>query len=494
MSKRLVLLFCCLFAIAFAVPAFAAVQNIKVSGDILARQITRDNFDLIKGNGATGEDEISVFNSVVRLRVDADLTDNVSTVIRLINERNWDSNSAVNDNQMISGEKTVNDDSNTDIDLDLAYITLKEFLYSPLTLTVGRQELHFGNDMIIGDGVGAPLAAYVSGAAGTNQTTNYLEATGFGGVNGDLAYRKAFDSIRATLNYDPLVIDVVMAKIDENTITGAQSADDIDLYGINAAYKFSDKWGTVGEAYYWGKINSNNEAAANSPKSDQVHTVGARVSTMPTKALNLQQEIAYQGGRKFITGAVSRDRSAWAAQSVAMFMPEVKYSPTIGLIYSYFSGDAAMTSSADNTKKYHQWDPMFENQTNGHIINALFAQANAHNIDLMLKLTPMEDVTLQADYVYLALAKANSANVVNFIINDYASDSVSGIDLYANKKELGQELDIKLTYDYTEDVQFGLLAGWFFPGSAVAKTFLDNNASQHREMASEVISSVRVVF
>jgi len=240
MSKRLVLLFCALFVFAAAVPAFAAVQNVKVSGDIIARYIGRDNFDLRKATDTTGTDEISVFNSVVRLRVDADLTDNVSTVVRLINERNWD----------------VANTTDTDIDLDLAYVTMKEFLYSPLTLAIGRQELHFGNDMIIGDGVGTPNANAVSGAVGTNQTTNYGEAVGYGNLNGDLAYRKAFDAVRATLNYDPLVIDMVYAKVNKGTLFGTKSNGDIDLYGINAGYQFKDNWGTLAEGYFWSKFNS----------------------------------------------------------------------------------------------------------------------------------------------------------------------------------------------------------------------------------------------
>jgi hypothetical protein len=499
MSKRLVLVFCVLFALAMAVPAFAAVQNIKVSGDILARSIVRNNFDLTKGTGTSGEDEISVINSVVRVRIDADLTDNVSTVVRLINERNWS-----NDD-----DESSSDNTNTDIDLDLAYVTLKEFLYSPLTLSIGRQELHFGNDMIIGDGVGAPSKAWVSGAVGTNQTTNYSEATGYGAVNGDLAYRKAFDALRATLNYDPLVVDIVAAKISENNVTGAESADDIDLYGINIGYQFSDKWQTKTEAYYWAKINSDNEvsntALTYSAKSDQVHTFGLRASTMPIKTLNLQQEFAYQGGRKALyagsqNGSETRDRSAWAAQTVVMYTPDMekikKYSPTVGLIYSFFSGDANIVN-LDPDKTWHQWDPMFENQTNGHIINALFPATNAHNIDLMLKFSPIEDVTMQTDYVYLAMASANSSDLnSSTAFNDY--DNGSGYVFKANKKELGQELDMKLTYDYTEDVQFGLLSGWFWPGNAFQKRTTLGGAGagvyKTRVSASEVIASMNVKF
>lgn len=488
MSKRLVLLFCAVLALAFAVPAFAAVQNVKVSGDILSRYIMRNNFDLGKGNGSSSEDEIGVFNSVVRLRVDADLTDNVQAVVRLINERDW----------------TVNDAANSDVDVDLAYVTFKEFLYSPLTVMIGRQELHFGNDMIMGDGVGQPDPNAVSGfsttGVGTNQTTNYTEASGINdSVNGDLAYRKAFDAIRATLDYDPMVIDLVYAKIYKGLITGAENNDDINLWGMNAGYKFNDNWSTFAEGYFWSKDNGILKyTGANTAvdKADVVHTLGARVSTMPTKKINLQQEIAYQFGTKIspaASGIIERDRSAWAAQSVAMFVPGWKYEPTFGLIYSYFSGDAnrnstGMTAAAGKT--YHAWDPMFENQTNGHIINALFPQSNAHNIDFMAKFMPLDDITVQADYVYLLMAKKPAAaQWAQVNMNDYDG---SGYFFLGDRRELGHEFDVNVLYDYTEDVQFGLLVGWFWPGRSLRK--MSDQGNDYRATAAEAIASCNVKF
>lgn len=493
MSKRLVLLFCALFVFAAAMPAFAAVQNVKVSGDILARYIYRNDFDLVKGNGADGEDQIHLFNSVVRLRVDADLTDNVSAVIRLINERDW--------TKVVNRDSSYEHENSTDIDLDLAYVTLKEFLYSPLTLTIGRQELHFGNDMIIGDGVGSPNANAVSGGVGTNQTTNYYEAVGYNGVNGDLAYRKAFDAIRATLNYDPLVIDIVYAKIykgEFSHIGNADNNDDVDLYGINAGYQFKDNWGTLAEGYYWGKINSNlkKTLSAVPDKVDQVHTIGARVSTNPTKKLNLQQEIAAQFGEKIspatTTGALNRERRAWAAQTIAMYTPGIKYNPTMGMIYSYFSGDANRDAAANApalSKKYHAWDPMFENQTAGHIINALYPSSNSHNLDFMVKFNPIEDVWVQLDVVHQLMAKASSQNGQQ-ALNDYEPSGGN----YFNRKQtdIGQEVDINVVYNYTEDVQFGLLAGWFWPGKAYRAT--DNDGLMQKTTAVEAIASCKVSF
>jgi len=44
---------------------------------------------------------------------------------------------------------------------------------------------------------------------------------------------------------------------------------------------------------------------------------------------------------------------------------------------------------------------------------------------------------------------------------------------------------VVLTYDYTEDVQLGARAGWFFPGK---------NYSDDSETASQLILNAKVAF
>ena len=141
-----------------ASPAFAAIQDVKVSGDITTTFLDRYDFGFGDTGGTLLEKVMSapgigqpsgvVSQSIVleqtRVRIDADLTDNVSATVRLLNESAWglsagDASSSSND-----GLKSV--------DLDLAYVTLREFLYSPLTLTIGRQEFYFGDGFIIGGG------------------------------------------------------------------------------------------------------------------------------------------------------------------------------------------------------------------------------------------------------------------------------------------------------------------------------------------------------
>ena len=96
--KKLVLA----LAVAFlmAAPAFAAVQNVKVSGSITSTYLNRQDFDFnaangpASPNGGNGQDrwKQSVFLTQTTLRVDADLSDNVSSTVGLINERAWGKN------------------------------------------------------------------------------------------------------------------------------------------------------------------------------------------------------------------------------------------------------------------------------------------------------------------------------------------------------------------------------------------------------------------
>ncbi|MBU0710086.1 MAG: alginate export family protein, partial [Candidatus Omnitrophica bacterium] len=213
MSKRLIIVLAAIFVVGIASIACAEVQNVKVSGDILVSGVHRSHLTLDDNESVADFGEsIDALLSQVRVRVDADLTDNVTATVRLLNERTFGDEADADNNTV-----RIN---NSDVSLDLAYMTMKEFLYSPLTLTVGRQNLRFGNGLIIGD----PDTNGISD--GHNTAARYLPNS-----LDDLSLRKAFDAIRATLDYDPLVVDIVYSKIDENAV-GLD--DDTTLIGANA--------------------------------------------------------------------------------------------------------------------------------------------------------------------------------------------------------------------------------------------------------------------
>ena len=94
MRKLMIVCVAALFVVGLVASAEAAVQNVKVSGGITARGIVHDDFDLDANDditaGSPGSDGTdSHYMSTVKVNVDADLTDNVSAQIQLLNQRDW---------------------------------------------------------------------------------------------------------------------------------------------------------------------------------------------------------------------------------------------------------------------------------------------------------------------------------------------------------------------------------------------------------------------
>jgi len=455
MSKKL-LVFCTVMAL--AIPCYAEVQNVKVSGDLLFQGIGRNGFTLTKDS----KYKVSGLTSTVRLRVDADLTENVAATIRLLNERNWGAIDSYPYDEVVDYNS-----EDTNVSLDLAYVTLKEMLYAPLTLTIGRQELRFGNALIIGD-----------------PDTNML-AVEETSVPYDLSARKAFDAVRATLNYDPLVLDLVYAKINEGGIwwspTRRRERDDVDLYGLNARYDLKDL-GVTGSAelYYFARYDREPVYAGTVYKKDTCHTVGGLLSGQILENLTGSLEYAYQFGTQQVnplTGTeINAKRRAWAAQGGLNYVFPVDMSPALGVVYTYLSGDKDQDGG-----KYKNWDPMFEDQVLNAIPNALFSNSNAQVINVKGSLKPAEDITLSLVYGYYRL---NEAIGTAGLDSPYASAS-AGYTM-TGKKDFGNAVDLTATYDYTEDVQFGLNTGWFLPGKAFDKA--------NREDAFQLIGSMKVTF
>lgn len=450
MRKYLILLMTFTIVGGLACAAYAEVQNVKVGGDVTAMAIMRE---LKIDNDESSNDKTEAFASIARLKVDADLTDNVGITVRLLNERYWGSET----------ENAASNSNNTEIALDLAYVTLKEFLYSPLTVSVGRQNLRFGNAMIVGD-------------PDTNNQASSASAFGTSSRDPDLSNRKAFDAFRATLNYDPLVVDLIYSEVTENTLT---TQDDTNLYGVNANYKVSDK--TLVEGYYFGKYTgreNTSETNTNVREPDRVDTVGAKIVTSPVEDLTCSLEAAYQFG-KYIrhTGAqLAVSRRAWALEAGAQYLlKDMAYTPTVAVGYAYFTGQ-----KGSDTKHCTAWDPMYEDQNYGDIANALFNQSNAHIFTMSGAMKPMDDVTLIASGYGFWWDKKYSEGIGTL------TDARGGSSVTKHSKYAATELDLKAVYDYTEDVQFSLLTGILWPGGSF------NGANDNT--ATEVIGSMKVTF
>jgi hypothetical protein len=462
-----------------ASPAFAAIQDVKISGDIVSTYIDRQSFDfgLTSGspaNMASLKDQ-NVFATQTRLRVDADLTDNVSATVGLINERAW--------NQESSGT----DNLDTNVGLYLANVTIRQFLYSPLTITAGRQVFFYGNGMIMGNG-----------SVGENAGGN------FHSVAWDLTENLAQDGIKAVLDFKPLTIDMFYIKNSETTpaVEGeytTNKAQSSNSFGYNINYQLNDPWNTVLEQYMFSRVDGSGYesyvTSASLNKGNSVYAPGLHVTTMPIKGLHISAELAHEFGQQVVTTSLPstqevEHRNATAGMLLVNYtLPFLEqYKPSIEAQYMYFSGDknsgeTYSSSSVKSAKSYTAWDTMFAAQAPNHIYNTIFGPTNIEIIAFGGSISPLQDVTASVLWNDLLAAQPYGAQNPMVIIQpngDVLEPSTT------NKSGLGNETDVTLNYAYTEDVSFGLTLGWFVPGDAFSKT--------NHDTASQALADLAVKF
>jgi len=495
--------------VVLASPAFAAIQNVKVSGDITTTWVDRSNFDLGLFDsveaGKTDDSAIpsdsnkyglvkqNVFITQTRLRVDADLSDNVSTTVGLINERAWN---AENTPGGATGTSTTAN-LDTNVQLYLASVTLREFLYSPLSVTVGRQVFSYGNGLVIGNGPG-------------NQSTGNLQY-----IDQDLTERTSEDGVRAVLDYKPLTIDLIYFKNAQtnNSLQGLYGSNDgsSDVFGYNANYQLSDPMSTVVEQYLFARVNGDNYALEGpggtvaADKGDTLYVPGLRASTNPIKGLNVQGEVAWQLGQHPVTSGSAQEaehRDAMAAQFLASYSLPVldKYKPTVNASYTYLSGDKDVTVN-DNisgnpkiAKTDSAWDPFSGAMAAGTIWQSLYPLTNLNILSAGASVNPLEDVTVAATWSDLWAADSYSAQNPLAIYQPDEGTQLLYPDTKPGRRGLGNEYDVNVTYNYTEDVTFGVSLGWYVPGSAFEGVSTSGTGLSNKATASQAMANLAVKF
>ena len=233
-------------------------------------------------------------------------------------------------------------------------------------------------------------------------------------------------------------------------------------------------------AYYWLKKNDNHTGTNTATRPDELSTIGGLISATPIENLTASLEAAYQFGRNTETNN-QKKHDAWAIQGMADYtFAKVKMTPKVGASLTYLSGGKASDTRNGG------WDPLFYDQKLNNIVYTILPFSNMVAYNLKASCKPVEDVTVSAVYGYYNVADKNGASFT--VPNTYDNGSTyygGGTGTYTGKTYLGSALDGTITYDYTEDVQFGLTAGYFLPGNALTT----NSAN-----ASQLIGSMKVTF
>jgi len=470
--------------LAISVPSFAEVQNVKVGGDVTPRAFWRRNLTLSRSGSGTASFDVNqggnFLTETTGLNIGADLTENVSGFLRLANESDW----ANNTNAAPS--------SRSDVALSQGYITLKELFYSPLTLRIGRQPIVWGRGFVLGSNLLPGVNNRGDDLHGSLSANEFTDFT-------------AFDAIRGTLDLSgvsglgvPLTLDTVYIKLNEgSTFAG----DDVNLMGFNLGTHVDALDGEF-ETYYLNKRDKGaNLALTKYNKPGSVNTLGVRGSVKPVSGAYAYGELGYQFGRRGVDAAnilPSGDaQQAWAFDlGVDYTATEVVWTPKVGFEWIYWSGKdsescAPSTAATAYCGGVSGWDPIArgyfttalrEFQTNANVagfypnaqVGTTSAATNQHQFAFYGSLKPLQDLTIAPRLTFFTLADG---------VRPIGAD---GTAQTKKKSFVGTEWDTQVSYNYTDDVQFGLIYAIFAPGS-VYRT--PNDAT-----AQELISSVNVKF
>lgn len=432
MSRKLIAVVALAFVLALTCAAYAEVQNVKVGGDISVLAFSRHGFNFEQDAAAnTSKTDVAGLAEIANIKIDADLTDAVATTVILRNERFW--------GDSIGAEE----DADLDVYLAAGFVTLKEFMGQPMTLKVGQMGLKLGSGLLVGD-------------PNTNQTSTGKFNYGLA----DLCPRKAFTGAVGVFDLAPVTLTAGALKVTDADMT--INGDDVNAWVVNAGFDLKELGFENGTAEVYDVLREAKRTSSNS-SATEVNNIGFRTQVGLSDTLSVGGEAVYQKQKGIRTDRKSSTDAA-VLLNANIALPDVVFAPSIGL---------------DFTRLSQNWHVMFEDMTPADIANVIFPNTNVQCLGATVGLKPMTDVGLKIRY-------ANFKAVHG--ISGFSSNWANGgsYNMNVDKKQLGNELDVHLAYDYTEDVQFGLKGGYFVPGQA-----FDRN---NRKAASQVIGSMKVTF
>jgi hypothetical protein len=411
-----------------ATSAFADVQNIRLSGDIRLR-----GYYLMDVGGDVVEDQIQGADSFIsqrtRVCIEADLEDHVLVVVTLKAEGLWgadnetSNSSGAGQGQGGTSSDRVNDE--WDLGITEAYLQLNELFYSPATLKVGRQYLHYGRGLII---------------SSVEQEYN-------------------FDAARLVLDYYPLTIDLVYAALLENSPFGAPSVthpNDIHMLFANARYEMTDSLIKAIEGYFGWGINSDPISTSRDINFSDASPliVGLRADLNLTESLSAWIEGAYEFGPDGSAGTESLS-AILANAGFKWTLKDVSMAPVINGNYTYASGGG---EGGKNT--FRPWFNYVDGN-NGYLFQPLLS--NIHIINLGATVKPWENTSLSVQGYYYLNADKTPGLPGKGLGDPNVDFGGLGFSPAGSSRELGWEIDTILGYDYSKDVRAQLIYAVFIP-------------------------------
>jgi len=426
------------------IPAFAAVKNIQVGGGMDVSGFYRKSFDF------DGDSDSFTFTYMgTKVWVKAELADNVTAMVRLINERDFGNDYL----REITGS----------VILDLAYVKIADIMTAGLDLTVGRQEIQLGDGLVLGSRYRA--IDYIGADIGTAAL--------------DYGQQKAFDAVRADYTFPMADVTVtgLKAKILETYGDifgmGGLPIEDVDLYAL--ALKYNGEIFAV-EPYV---VYLRSDDSTTLPDGMDLYTLGIRAGLSPMDALSITGEFAKQLGS--VDTGTSMDFEGWAALIGVDFTLGGEMAPTLSAGYSHF------TEQESGASEITSWIPVFPSNVASRVGKIAYPAvfSAGEGVYLSTALPMMAQSGLQAFKLGASIQPTSSLSLGLNWFHLRAIEVPSGID-----EVLGNELDLCMNYQYTEDLAFGLDAGVLLIGDMIDDYGIVGDAKN----PWQVVGSMKLAF
>ena len=461
------------------VPALTSATEVTWGGDIIVRPFLRDNARDFDGSGAAN-DKKQFTTERSRLKANVKVDDDISGVVELLHFRKWgaaDPNRIVDANSgAVSGVNATDDNW---MDLNQAYIEVKNVFDTGWYTRIGRQEMAYGDQRLVGNtnfwSTYPFPRAYDAVKIGTKNDTFDLDAWAatvtertFGTLFGALAS----SGVSATNPADRMFYGIwgTLKTIPDNTL---------DLYllaltegGYNANGTLSN-YETTALPPNFGHLPYVSNVGATSMDSSRVYNFGARLKG---KYGNLDYTVeANQQNGQAMDGADINANSFAAV--LGLTVPEAMGLRVSGE-YVFASGDETPTAGEHTT--FYQFSPSPHGKLGAQDFIA-FQNINAWRIGASFNAKP--NLKLSADFWDFSLNKASD---YWYGSNGISTRGTFGTGVAGNQNgaeglladvHIGTEVDLKANYDYSKALSFEAGYSRFTPGNGIINAATNNGAA-----------------
>jgi len=372
--------------------ALAELQNVEVGGSL---KIRGDYWRFDKG-GAT-----SFVEQRTALKVKADFTNDITSLVEFDSYGNWGQNFRSN---YLTG---IDSRGAADVSLYQAYINVKGLWGTPLSLRVGRQELSFGAEFLLGNNSSAPY---------------------FRGLS--------FDALRLTYATDQFKVDAFAAKLAESFQNFGKG--DTDLYGVYGSYLGIED---VTLDAYWLYLRDGTVAG----QDVDIHTFGLRGSGKVGSS-DFEAEVAYQLGGidgqpsacPLGFGEADVNYGTFGGHAIAGYTFDAPWQPHVFALFAYYGAGDPDTCKWSNDRTL-PFNRLFSDFRYSDFVDLNANATNVIGYALGVQVSPTECTQISLAGKYLDLDK----NI-------------------GKQGSWGWEVNLAGTYHYSQDLAFSAGYSHFF--------------------------------